>query len=83
MTEKEVKALLESWVSGNIDSYEWDYFISVKSKNPRLEAIRQECGEIWVSGSPYLETPHRITLTLSKLGVEKVRKLIAELESAT
>ncbi len=47
MTPTEASDLIRRFVSGNVGPWEWDDFISVKHKDPRVEAARQEAAETY------------------------------------
>ena len=44
--------LLEGFVNGTCDEWEWDDFISVPQKDPELEAVRLRCETLDVEFPP-------------------------------
>ncbi len=81
---KAVADILEGLLNGELESGEWDYFISVKIKNPKLELVRNEMGKVWCKDSDYMEVGKIDPCCLNSKGREKVTALLKkcrELES--
>ena len=79
-TAEEVVELLHELLNKTISSEDWDYFISVKIIDPKLEKIRERVVEMWTENSPYM-VPSSIDPTdLNQRGVAEIRKLIASIQ---
>ena len=79
-TAEEVVELLHELLNKTISSEDWDYFISVKIIDPKLEKIRERVVEMWTENSPYM-VPGSIDPTdLNQRGVAEIRKLIASIQ---
>ena len=74
----EVINILQAWLDGNLDSHDWDDFLSVKNKNPNLEDIRYYAEGMWVENSKYLQPDAINPCLLSDLGRKEVKKLLAQ-----
>ena len=79
----EVAAMLKSLLAGTTGPREWDYFVSVHLKDPRLESIRQRCVALWTRGSPSVKRGDTQPLPLTELGKRQVSELLAECEALT
>ena len=77
MTEQELIEFLEAWIHGTLSSGEWDYFESCKLSDPRLEAIRLRCMDIY--RDPACTLPPLLSWELNDHGKSVVRQLILEL----
>lgn len=79
-TAEEVVELLHELLNKTISSEDWDYFISVKIIDPKLEKIRERVVEMWTENSPNM-VPSSIDPTdLNQRGVAEIRKLIASIQ---
>ncbi len=76
----DVASVLRALLDGRLDHKEWDFFVCVAIRDPRLESIRNRCAELWVEGSPYLESGEIDPTKLSELGRREVEKLLRECE---
>jgi hypothetical protein len=56
MTRTKLADLLEGFVNGTCNDWEWDDFISVRQKDPEIEKIRQRCEILGVEFPP--KKPH-------------------------
>jgi oligopeptide transport system permease protein len=71
-----VAAMLEAFVDGTGDSYDWDDFISIPQKDPLLEQVRDRCaGLSWEYQSP---TPNRYC---SEAGMQVFLEIARQLRS--
>ena len=46
-TEPEVAWILNEFLAGTITTSEWDEFVSFEIIDPKLEAIRKRCKDLW------------------------------------
>ena len=46
MTSDDVAQLIASFLDGSAGKWDWDDFISVRQRDPTLEAIRLECAAL-------------------------------------
>jgi hypothetical protein len=74
-TRDEVADLIERFVAGNVGEWEWDGFISVRSADPAIEHVRQQCDEIH-DAFPDRWDPHRYC---SDAGRQELLRLAARL----
>ena len=77
MTEQELIEFLEAWIHGTLSSGEWDYFESCKLSDPKLEAVRVRCMDIYLN--PAYTLPPQLSWALNEHGKAAVRQLILEL----
>ena len=74
-THEEVAALLESWISDNVDDRGWDYFEACEIINPELEEVRQQALEAIHFNSPYVDSNHSPGMRLNDSGKKLFREL--------
>jgi hypothetical protein len=77
-TPNEVAELLRARVDGSFDGGEWDYFISCRIADQRLEKLRQKILEVEVIGSEYLDDKDGNLLALSSKGVRYYESILQE-----
>jgi hypothetical protein len=46
MNQKQIADLIERFLKGKVDEWEWDDFISIRLRDPRLDAIRARCANL-------------------------------------
>ena len=72
----EVADLIDRFLRGEVGPYEWDDFISIRSRDPRIERVRREC----------LEIPDRYPTEsgyCNDAGVARLRELASSLRAQT
>ena len=77
MTEQELIIFLESWIQDTLSSGEWDYFQCCQLSDPKLEAARMRCMDIYLD--PAYTLPPQLSWALNDHGKAAVRQLILEL----
>ncbi len=77
-TPDEVLYFLERMHSGEIDDYGWDGFINVPIRDPRLDAIRDQCEKIWAEDSVFLYRDTEGEYRLNESGKDAIETLIAQ-----
>ena len=75
---EEIKEILQLCLDGELDSGEWDYFLTCRIKNKELEKIRKRCQQIWMVDSEYLVSDSINPSILSEKGRNEVAKLIRQ-----
>ena len=78
---EDVAAVLRSLRNRTIADTDWDHFVSVKIKNPHLEAARREVVAMWVEGSPFMISGSVNPSDLNAKGVARLDMLISEVET--
>lgn len=73
---EEILLLLNSFLKGELSSADWDYFISVKNVDSKLDAIRYRMEEITYLKSKYKNAGSISPENLNDEGVAEVRNLI-------
>ncbi len=77
-THDDVAALLESWISDNVDDIGWDYFEACHIIDPELEEIRQQALEVIHFSSPYIDHSYSPGIRLNEKGKKIFRELKAK-----
>jgi len=80
-TPAEVAQLLRARLRGEQDSNDWDYFVSCRIRDERLEEGREHVLRMEVVGSHYLSGSSENILDLSDAGVSRLEELIAVCET--
>lgn len=74
----QVSKVLQSLLYGDLDGMEWDYFVSVKARDPELEVIRSEAVSIWTEGSRFMLPNEVNPCCLNEQGRQKVSELLQQ-----
>ena len=74
-TKEEIIAIIESFIAGKGNEWDWDDFISIPIYNQELEKIRFRCLEL-----PKEFPPDSAGKYCNKKGVEALKKIILELK---
>jgi hypothetical protein len=74
MTAQDVRDILMRFLDETAGPYEWDNFISVPIRDPRLDAIRQRCNSLPVEFPPEVSGHY-----CNESGINVMRKLIQQL----
>lgn len=80
-TPDEIAQLLRARLRGEEDPGQWDYFVSCRVRDDRLEAVRIKWLSVEIEGSKYLSSDSQNMLELSELGVKRLGELVAECEA--
>ena len=75
---EEISKVLQLLLDGDLDDMAWDYFVSVKVRDPELEAIRCEAVSMWTEGSRFMQPGEINPCCLNDLGRQKVRELLQQ-----
>jgi hypothetical protein len=74
MTRQALAELISSFLNGGIATWAWDDFISVRQKDPMIEAIRQECVAL-----PETCPPERPSFYCNARGLTRLAEIAAGL----
>ena len=74
ISPKEVRDILAGFIEDTSGPYDWDDFVSVPIRDPKLEAIRRRCAGLREEFPP--ESQHEYC---GAGGVEVIRRFIQEL----
>ncbi len=73
---EEVATTIEGFVNGTGDQWAWDGFISIRLKDPELEAIRQKCVSIREEFPPSEPSAY-----CSEAGLAAMRQIVQDLRA--
>ncbi|MDM3870831.1 hypothetical protein QSV34_05630 [Porticoccus sp. W117] len=73
---EEVEAVLQRMLSGKIDAYWWDDFLSTPIRDRQLNAIRERCDEVWHEQSPYISKDIDGQYYLNSDGISEIQALL-------
>ncbi|UTW44588.1 hypothetical protein KFE80_09290 [bacterium SCSIO 12696] len=79
-TVEEVEKVLLRMVSGKIDAYWWEDFLSTPLRDRQLNTIRERCDEVWHEGSGYISEDIDGQLYLNSDGVAEIESLLQKCE---